>query len=84
MKQELGNRRSGSKGAESLMALLPTLTVPAGLALVEILSRQRLLFACLAQGSGKNLVLFGLAIAIIAILAVQQRAGLWLIKRYPR
>lgn len=84
MKQELGNRRSGSKGAGSLMALLPTPTLPGGLALVEILSRQRLLFACLAQDSGKNLVLSGLAIAIIAILAVQQRAALWLIKRYPR
>lgn len=160
MEKEQTTRRNVGKSGEFLLALLATATVLVVLALVEILSRQRLLFASLASsafliyldprhetnrvrtlvlaqmgaaslglfaylalGSGyasagtamvatialmivfdvvhppavstalsfalragdeKNLVLFGLAVAITAILVALQRAALWLIKRYQR
>ena len=47
---EPGRRRLGTKG-ELLLALLPTATVLAVLALVEAMSRQRLLFASLASSA---------------------------------
>ncbi len=153
-------RRNIGKGGELLLALLPTVTVLVVLALVEILSRQRLLFASLASsafliyldpqhktnrirtlvlaqigaaslglltylalgagyasagtamvativlmilfdlvhppavstalsfalraGDEKNFVIFGLAVAITAILVALQRAALWFVRRYER
>lgn len=150
-------RRRLGRGSQLLLALLPTVTVLAVLGLVEMLSRQRLLFASLASsafliyldpqhatnrvrtlvlaqmgaasiglaayvalgagyvsagvamvaaivlmivfdavhppavstalsfalraGDEKNLVLFGLAVAITAVLVVLQRSALWLIRR---
>lgn len=152
-------RRLGVK-AELTLALLPTLTVLLVLALVEVLSSQRLLFASLASsafliyldpqhgmnsvrtlvvsqmsaaavglvfflllgpgydaagismvltivlmivldavhppavstslsfalraGDESNLVLFGLAVGITALLVVLERAALWMLARYSR
>ena len=62
-------RRRLDLHGEFMLAVLPTLTVLAVLALVELVTEQRLLF--------------GLALGITGVLVVLERSALWILARYP-